>query len=146
MSLEDAMNRKKIALVLALAVSVSTASIAATVNTGGDVRGILSAQGYLTVSNIQQKDNVWTADATAPGTRHVVRVQVDSQTGLVSPANPEKSPLDILQSIQAAGYTRIGPIRFYGGVWTANAISSTGAAVSIKIDPSDGRVIAENPH
>ena len=139
------MNTKHTALSLALTVLFASGAAAAPVQTGGDVRGVLSAQGYLTVSNIQQKEDVWTADATAPGTRHVVRVQIDSQTGMVSPAAPEKSPLDILQSIQAAGYTRVGPVRFFGGVWKANAISSTGESVSIKIDPSDGRVIAENP-
>lgn len=139
------MDRKQIALAVALAVSFSSTSFAAAIKSGGDVRGVLTSQGYLTVANIQQKGDVWTADATAPGNRHVVNVKIDAQTGIVSPASPQKSPLDILQSIQSAGYTRVGPVRFYGGVWKANAISSAGNQVSINVDPSDGRVIAETP-
>lgn len=140
------MNRKKIALALALAVSVSGFA-AASVRTGGDVRGILSAQGYLVVSNIRQDGDTWFADAVAPGSRHSVSVRIDALTGLVAPddSRSEKSPLDILQSIQSAGYSNIGMIRFFGGVWKAHAINSTGRSVNIKVDPADGRVVEEKP-
>ena len=142
------MDRNKIALAFALAISVSGfAAARASIGTGGDVRGILTAQGYLAVSNIRQDGNTWSADAVAPGSKHTVSVQIDSLTGVVSPDDSasEKSPLDILQSIQSAGYTNIGAVKFFGGVWKANATSSTGQAVAIKVDPSDGRVIEEKP-
>lgn len=142
------MNRKHSILALAVAVAISISTLAsADVRTGADVRAILTAQGYLTVSNIQQDGSVWTAEATAPDTRHLVKVQIDAATGIVKPDDrtSEKSPLDILQAIHAAGYTNIGAVRFIGGVWKANAISSTGQSVNIKVDPSDGRVIEEKP-
>jgi hypothetical protein len=139
------MNRQKSLLAFALAVAVSLPLSAATIKDGGDVRGVLSAQGYLTVSNIHQDGDTWVADATAPGTRHSVNVRIDPNTGVVSPGTSEKSSLDILQSIQATGYTNIAALRFFGGVWKATAISSTGKPVNIKVDPADGRVIEEKP-
>ena len=140
------MDRNKIVLAVALAVSAPGLA-AAGVNTGGDVRGILAAQGYTAVSNIRQEGDSWSADAVESGNGHTVNVQIDAQTGVVSPDDSasEKSPMDILQSIQSAGYTGIGTITFYGGVWKANVTSSTGQAVTIKLDPSDGRVIEEKP-
>jgi hypothetical protein len=140
------MNRKQIVLAVALAISISGIA-AASVHTGSDVRGVLGAQGYLVVSNIHQVGDTWFADAVAPGTKHIVKVQIDSLTGVVSPddSTSEKSPLDIFQSIQSAGYSNIGAIRFTGGVWKANAVSSTGESVNIKVDPSDGNVIEVNP-
>ena len=140
------MNRKKIALALTLAISLSGFE-AASVRTGGDVRGILTAEGYLSVSNIHRNGDSWFADAVAPGSRQNVSVQIDTVTGMVSPddSKSEKSPLDILQSIQSAGYSNIGAVRFFGGVWRAHATNSTGESVNIKVNPSDGRVVEETP-
>jgi hypothetical protein len=141
------MNSKMLAIVFALAVSGSGLAVGS-VRTGADVRGILTSQGYLTVSNIQQDGDTWTAEATAPKTRQLVKVRIDAATGIVAPDDEtaEKSPLDILQAIQAAGYTNVSAVRFIGGVWKANAVSSTGHSVSLKLNPADGRVIEEKPH
>jgi len=113
---------------------------AATFKTDADVRAALASQGYSQISDVKRDGDTWTATVKAAGNN--VNVRVDSTTGEVVPAS-QLSPMDILQSLQAAGYTDISTVSFYGGVWKAYATSSTGKSVLVKVDPADGHVIDE---
>jgi hypothetical protein len=140
---EDAMNRKRAALAFVLAASCSGLASADGVQSDSDVRATLAQQGYSAIGNVRRDGDSWEVDAkAASGT---VKLRVDSATGVVHPDenSSEMSPMDILQSMQAAGYTNIGSVRFFGGVWKATATSSAGKYVEVRVDPSDGHIIDE---
>lgn len=140
------MNRKHAALAIAFAVSLSGLASADGIRTDSDVRAMLAAQGYSDITNVRRDGDAWAADAIAAGVDRTLKLRVDSGSGVVYPdeQNSELSPTDIMQSIQAAGYTNIGSVRFFGGVWKATATSPTMQSVEIKVDPADGHVIDEN--
>lgn len=140
------MNRKHAGLVLAFAVSFSSLASADGIQTDSDVRAMLAAQGYSGVTNLRRDGDDWVADANAAGVDRTLKLRIDANSGVVYPdeQGSELSPTDIMQSIQAAGYTNIGSVRFFGGVWKATATSSTMQSVEIKVDPADGHVIDES--
>jgi N-formylglutamate amidohydrolase len=141
---EDVMNRKDAALAIALAVSFSGFASADRVLTDTQVRAMLTKQGYAAITNVRLDKHTWAVDATAAG--KAVKLRISSNTGEVYPDETasQKSQKEILGLIAAAGYTIIVGLRFYGGVWTTKATSSTGKDVELKLDPADGRVIDEN--
>jgi hypothetical protein len=138
------MNRKNAVLAAALAVSLPLAVSAQQVQSNDAVHAALMAQGYTDITNVQHEGNSWKVDATAAGNKF--RLRVDPNTGYAYPdaQDSNMSQMDIVAAIAAAGYTNISGVRFYGGMWMANATSPTGNSVPIKVDPADGRVIDEN--
>jgi hypothetical protein len=140
---EGAMNRNHAAYALVLAASLSGLASAAGIQTDSEVRAMLASEGYSQVSNVKRDGNSWSAEAKAAGSS--LKLKIDSDNGRVYPDQEaaQLSPMDVLMSMQSAGYTNIGMVRFYGGVWKASATSSTGHAVEIKVDPADGHVIDE---
>jgi hypothetical protein len=138
------MNRNYAALAAALAISLSGVVSAANVQSNGDVHAALAAQGYTDITNVERNGDAWSADARAAGNQYKLRV--DPSTGYAYPddADSNMSQMDVLAAIASSGYTNIGGLRFFGGVWLATATDATGKNVRIKVDPADGNVINES--
>jgi hypothetical protein len=136
------MNRNNAAFALLLAVSFSGMASAA-IQTDGELRAMLAHQGYSEITDVKRDGDNWMADAKAAG--NGLKLKIASDTGIVypDPESSQLSPMDVLQSITEAGYTHVGAVSFYGGVWQASAVSSTGQSVTIKVDPRNGDVIDE---
>lgn len=136
------MNSKHAALALALALSWSGLAFGAGVHSDADVHTVLLDQGYKDITNVQEDNRTWTADATARG--NTIKVRINANTGQVYPdaANAKSQP-QIVEAITAAGYTHVSQLKFYGGVWTARATNATGKDAEINIDPVDAKITEE---
>jgi hypothetical protein len=136
------MNRKNAVFAIALALSWSGFALGVGVHSDAEVHTALLNQGYADITNVQQDNRTWTADATAGG--NTIKVRINASTGQVYPdAATAKSQPDILAAITAGGYSNVSQLKFYGGVWTARATSSTGKDVEINIDPVDAKITEE---
>jgi hypothetical protein len=136
------MNRTNAAFATALAFWWSGVALGVGVHSNAEVHTALLNQGYTDITNVQQDNRTWTADATAGG--NTIKLRINASTGQVYPdGDTAKSQAEILAAVTAAGYINVSQLKFYGGVWTARATSSTGKDVEINIDPVDAKVTEE---
>ena len=58
-------------------------------------------------------------------------------------AQPDLNAAQIIQKLQALGYTAIEDIEKDDGVWEVEATSPSGARVDLTLDLKDGRILRE---
>jgi len=112
--------------------------------TGPQVRELLAREGFTRIDDLEFEDGMWETDATsADGNR--VDVRVDPRTGRVYAEDrvSRLSAEDIKARLTAAGYSKVHDLDFEDGVWEADAERADGSDVSLRIDPEDGRILAE---
>ncbi|MGH8052839.1 MAG: PepSY domain-containing protein [Stenotrophomonas sp.] len=131
---------------LAMAFTLAAAGAAQAQNTmtAPQVRAQLEALGFTDVHDVKFDGGMWEADATsADGKR--TELHLDPRTGTVYPdtAVSQLSEADIRAKLSTAGYSNVHDVKFDDGMWKADAKSSTGTKVEVKLDPMSGDVIAE---
>jgi len=57
----------------------------------------------------------------------------------------ELTVAQIVQKLESLGYTAIEDIEKDDGVWEVEATSANGTRVELDVDPTDGRVLREQP-
>ena len=112
--------------------------------TKAQVQVAIEAEGYTRVRDVEFDDGIWKADADSADGRDV-DLEFDAATGTVYPdtAVSSLSEADIRARLDAAGYTRVRDVEFDDGVWKAEADNAAGQEMELRLDPADGRVIAE---
>lgn len=138
---------------LALAQSVAPAapavpsSAAAPANgmwSADQVRAMLMRQGYTTVEKLQLDDGQWQAKARRTN-GDWEDVTLDARTGQQMD-DGETSGLtadQILDKLQAAGYSGFDTLEFDDGEWETNATNAAHQHVELHIDASTGQVTKE---
>ena len=58
---------------------------------------------------------------------------------------PELTLVQVVQKLEALGYTAIEDVEKDDGVWEAEATAPNGKRVELDLDPKDGRIIKEEP-
>ncbi|MCD9086467.1 PepSY domain-containing protein [Stenotrophomonas sp. SY1] len=112
--------------------------------TAPQVRAQLEAQGFTNVHDVKFDNGMWEADATsADGKRTELRL--DPRTGTVYPdtAVSQLSEADVRAKLSTAGYSNVHDVKFDDGMWKADGKSPNGRNVEVRLDPTNGDVIAE---
>ena len=65
----------------------------------------------------------------------------NAQTGAA--ASGTLSPADVINKVQAAGYTNIHDVEFDDGRWELEATSPAGTDVDLEVDAATGKILHE---
>jgi hypothetical protein len=86
---------------------------------------------------------MWHAEAKSASGNHV-KLRIDATTGKAYPDQQVSnlSEQDVRAALKTRGYTDVHDVDFDDGVWTAKAHHSSGNMVKLKVDSTNGKIIA----
>jgi uncharacterized membrane protein YkoI len=83
------------------------------------------------------------------GIAAAVAAALASGWGLAAAQQPEAARdlaiSEVIQKLEALGYTSIHDVEKDDGVWEVDATSPKGERVELELDPKDGRILRERP-
>ncbi len=109
------------------------------------IKSAIANAGYKEVKGLEFKDGVWRSEARG-GNKQWAKLAVGPVNGKVYPADaPSKlNKNEVSAQLAAAGFQDIKHVKFEDGLWTAEARSTRGGAVTLRVDPNDGSVVARS--
>jgi hypothetical protein len=109
------------------------------------IKTAIANAGYKEVKDLEFKDGVWRTQARG-GNKQWAKLAVGPINGRVYPADaPSKlNENEVSAQLAAAGFQNVKHVKFEDGLWNAEARTTRGNAVNLKVDPNDGSVVARS--
>ena len=129
--------------------AVHRSDIGTTLPGAAQVADKLRSLGYSVIRDVELDDGLWEAEVRQTRNSekvevvlHPVTLAVLSQTGQAGGANVLPAA-NVVQLLQAAGYTRVRDLEFDDGRWEADAYNAAGQRVELYINASTSAVERE---
>ncbi|MFC4527260.1 PepSY domain-containing protein [Dyella halodurans] len=109
------------------------------------IKTAIANAGYKEVKGLEFKDGVWRTEARG-GNKQWAKLAVGPINGRIYPADgPSKlNKNEVSAQLTSAGFQDIKHVKFEDGLWNAEARSTRGGDVNLKVDPNDGSVVARS--
>ena len=144
------MTRRLFSIALAgLAANAASANDTATPPDARSIVGLLDAQGFVAIHELERRHGLWTAEGTSLDGRSVYLLVDDAELTVDVVGEGGQGGLAIAalrELLSTQGYRDLHGFDFDDGLWEVEALNRDGIRVELLVHGFDGRVVSETPY